>query len=361
MTIGRRRRTSALCSIIAALGVATVTVVAGGTDATAAPTSAVTYAPVDQPGPALSVPQATLDAAVTCSQDPATATRDVILAVPPTALDPEMSYGWSYFPGFAANKWPYCVLTVPDHGDGDVQVAAEYVVNAVRRIYAESHRQVELFGWSQGDSTSPRWALRWWPDIRPMVASMAGFAPDNETGGGFLAPICTIACFPAAWQELRRNDGKASNFITAMNSGQQTFPGIAYTSVYSLTDELAGPNIGPRPVSPLPAAPNVLNVSEQSICPLNVEEHLTFPASPSAYAVVMAALATPGKLPDVSALDKRAICSELFQPNVSLASFVTNEAKIAAVVPQRILTGMITSEPPLRCYVYANGTCPGKP
>jgi hypothetical protein len=353
-----RFKAASLTTAIAAFAWAALTVVAAPGGAAAATPSPISYAPIDQPGPALSVPQATLDAAFTCSQDPATATRDVILAVPPTALDPEMSYGWSYFPGFQANNWPYCVLTVPDHGDGDVQIAGEYVVNAVRRIYAESHRQVELFGWSQGDSTSPRWALRWWPDIRPMVATMAGFAPDNEIGGAFLAPICTIACFPAAWQELRRNDGTASNFITAMNSGQQTFPGIAYTSVYSLTDELAGPNFGPNPVSPLPAAPNVLNVSEQSICPLNVEEHLTFPASPSAYAVVMAALATPGQLPDLSKLNKAAICSELFQPNVTLGSFILNEAKIASVVPSRILTGMITAEPPLKCYVYASGTCP---
>ncbi|HEX3334313.1 MAG TPA: hypothetical protein VHS57_08220, partial [Acidimicrobiales bacterium] len=91
----------------------------------------VAYAPPDTPGPPLDVPANALDAALTCSTSARTPTRDLILVLPPTLFDPGEAYGWNYLPAFAAQDWPYCELTVPDHSDGDIQVAAEYVVNAI--------------------------------------------------------------------------------------------------------------------------------------------------------------------------------------------------------------------------------------
>jgi hypothetical protein len=278
----------------------------------------------------------------------------------PTLVSLQQAYSWNYVPAFAANHIPYCEVAVPDDGDGDVQVAAEYIVNAIRTVHAATGRQVELFGWSQGASTSPRWALRWWPDIRPMVASQIGLEPDNEGGSGTVTAICIagiLPCVPAAWQEVRRITGAASNFMTALNSGQQTFPGIAYTNVYSLTDEVAGPNFGPDPVGPLPPAANVLNVNEQAECPTQLYEHLTITASSMAYAVVMAAINSPGQLPNLSKIDFGQVCSNLLMPYVTPISLVTAEASILATLPGRLLTGQVAAEPPLKCYVYASG-CP---
>ena len=201
------------------------------------------YAPVDQPGPALSVPTAVLNAAISCDQNPSTVHRDIILLVPPTLFDPAEAYGWNYEPAFRALGYPYCTVTFPDYSDGDVQVNGEYVVNAVRVLYGKSGRQVELFGWSQGASTAPRWALRWWPDIRPMVASLVGLAPVNEYGSDTVEGYCVVECIPAAWQQVRRITGASPNFMNALDSIQQTFPGIAYTVIYSLTDEVAGFNV----------------------------------------------------------------------------------------------------------------------
>jgi hypothetical protein len=285
-----------------------------------APAPSVPYAPPDTPGPPLDVPASQLDSALTCSATAAAPRRDIILVLPPTLFDPGEAYAWNYLPAFAARGWPYCELTVPDHSDGDIQVAAEYVVNAVRSLHAFSGRQVELFGWSQGASTLPRWALRWWPDIRPMVASLVGLAPDNEYGttDPAIESVCAYECFPAAWQETHRLIGGESNFMAAMNSDEQTFPGIAYTDIWSELDEVAGWNVGSDKVSPLPPAPNVLDVSTQALCPLQVDEHLTIPADGVAYAVAMAALAG-----------------------------------------ERATVGMVTSEPPLRCYVTDScGTTP---
>jgi hypothetical protein len=324
--------------------------------ADAAPTQVASYAPPDTPGPPLDVPAGALDSALTCSATAASPTRDIILVLPPTLFDPGEAYDWNYLPAFAARGWPYCELTVPDHSDGDIQVAAEYVVNAVRFLYAFSGHQVELFGWSQGASTLPRWALRWWPDIRPMVASLVGLAPDNEYGttDPAIESVCAYECFPAAWQETHRLVGGESHFMAAINSDAQTFSGIAYTDIWSELDEVAGWNLGSDKVSPLPPAPNVLDVSTQSLCPLQVDEHLTIPADGVAYAVAMAALATPGQLPDLAAIDRGMVCPRLLMPYVTPLSLVAHEAQLVALVGERATVGMVTSEPPLRCYVTAS-------
>jgi triacylglycerol esterase/lipase EstA (alpha/beta hydrolase family) len=313
------------------------------------------YAPVDQPGPALSVPTAVLNAAISCDQNPSTVHRDIILLVPPTLFDPAEAYGWNYEPAFRALGYPYCTVTFPDYSDGDVQVNGEYVVNAVRVLYGKSGRQVELFGWSQGASTAPRWALRWWPDIRPMVASLVGLAPVNEYGSDTVEGYCVVECIPAAWQQVRRITGASPNFMNALDSIQQTFPGIAYTVIYSLTDEVAGFNVITPAVSPLPPAPNVFNVATQQICPLQVVEHLDIPTSSAAYAVAIAALAHPGRLPNLAAIDTAQVCADPFMPYDSAVSVVQHEAYSASVLPTRLTTGMVTSEPPLACYV--TNTC----
>lgn len=348
MQVWTRRRLAAVAMTLAAVG--------GGLIGAVGSPALAAYAPVDHPGPPLSVPAAQLAASLSCDHDLATVSRDVILFVPPTVFDPPDAYGANYERAFQALGWPYCTVTFPDHSDGDVQINGEYVVNAVRVIHAATGRQVEMFGWSQGASTAPRWALRWWPDIRPMVASLVGLAPDNEGGSDTVSAYCVVACIPAAWQELRRVNGAPSHFMAALDSLQQTFPGIAYTAIYSLTDEVAGFNVGPSPVGPLPPAPNVLDVTTQSICPLQVVEHLDIPTSSAAYAVAIRALATPGHLPSLTTIDRAAVCADPFMPYMTPLSVVAFEAKIGMEVGPRLATGLVRSEPPLACYVTAS--CP---
>jgi hypothetical protein len=69
----------------------------------------------------------------------------------------------------------------------------------------------------------------------------------------------------------------------------------------------------------------------------------------------MAALATPGHLPDLAAIDRGTVCPQLLMPYVTPSSLVVHEAQLVALVGERATIGMITSEPPLRCYVTA--TC----
>jgi hypothetical protein len=317
----------------------------------AASAGAVTYAPIDQPGPPLDVPAAVLNESLTCTSNLGGATRDPVLLIPGTTVDPSEAYSWNYEKAFAARGIPYCAVTVPNHTDGDIQVAAEYVVHAVRYMRAASHHQVVMFGWSQGASTLPRWALRFWPDIRPMVASLVGLAPLNYTGSVVASAACAGGtCVPAAWQQA-----VGSQFMAALDSDQVTFPSIAYTVIYTRTDDVVTPNVTGA-LSILPAGPNVTNVATQSICPTDLSEHLTLVASPAAYAVAINAIDHPGHPADLAEVRPSEPCLPGTEPGVDPSDFVGEEAHIIADVGPRLLEGMVDREPALKCYVTAS--CP---
>src|SRR5438309_2044305 len=82
--------------------------------------------------------------------------RRPVLLVPGTNLDPSSNYSWNYERAFAALHWPYCTVTLPYHTMGDVQVAGEYVVYALRTVAARAGRSVDVLGYSQGGML-PRW------------------------------------------------------------------------------------------------------------------------------------------------------------------------------------------------------------
>jgi pimeloyl-ACP methyl ester carboxylesterase len=184
---------------------------------------AITYAPVDQPGPALSVPQSALDSSLQCSGSFAGATRAPVLLVPGTGSDPE-EFAWNWEPRLSELGIPWCAVTLPKHGLADVQVAGEYVVNAIRTMHSQAGRKIAIIGHSQGGML-PRWPLRFWPDTRGMVDDDIGFAASNH-GTYSSIPTCAVGCPESFWQQTVN-----SEFIKALNSYQETFPGISYTAV----------------------------------------------------------------------------------------------------------------------------------
>jgi putative serine esterase DUF676 len=50
-------------------------------------------------------------------------------------------------------------VTLPGTGMGDIQVAGEYVVYAIRTMHAAYGGRIDIVGHSQGGMV-PRWALR---------------------------------------------------------------------------------------------------------------------------------------------------------------------------------------------------------
>ncbi len=306
-------------------------------------------APVDQPGPPLHVSRAALDASLRCPARLADVHHDVVLMIPGTIVDPDEAFGWNYEPALTARGIPWCTVTVPNHTDGDIQVAAEYVVDAVRTIHAATGRKVILFGWSQGASTLPRWALRWWPDIRPMVSSLVGLAPLNNKGSLVGNGPCVLhSCIPAAWQQA-----VGSHFMAALNSRQQTFPGIAYTVIYSRLDDIVTPDVDGS-LSKLPPGPNVVNLALQDVCPTDLSEHLFIPASPTGFAIALDAFQHPGHPADRHRIQLHQPCLPGGLPGVGGVALLTEEARIVANVGPRLLMGDVPAEPPLACYVTSS-------
>ncbi len=315
----------------------------------AAPALASTgpYAPLDRPGPPLSVPTAKLEAALTCTAGIASAARDPILLVPGTDLNPQTNYSWNYERAFTALHWPYCAVSLPVDETGDIQIAGEYIVYALRTIARESGRQIDVLGYSQGGMV-PRWALRFWPDTRTLVHDMVGIDPSNH-GTLDANATCQQKCVPADWQQA-----EGSHLLTALNSGAETFAGIDYTVIYSRTDEVVVPNFDSSGSSSLhTGAGTIANIAVQQICPNDVSDHLAMGTyDPVAYALAIDAFTHSG-VADPARIAST-VCAQPFQPGVDPATFGSDYGGFLEQIG-RAQSGdpMVAAEPPLACYVFA--------
>jgi Alpha/beta hydrolase family len=304
------------------------------------------YAPVDRPGPALSVSPALLRASLACSAGVAHASRAPVLLVHGTGANVNDNWSWTYEPALDKLHIPWCAVDLPAHATGDVQTSAEYVVYSIRTMYARAGRRIAIIGHSQGGML-PRWALRFWPDTRKLVDDVIGFAPSNH--GTTLARLaCSQSCSAADWQQADN-----SHFTAALNSFQETFQGISYTDVYTHTDEVVQPNLNDHGSSSLHGGGGAItNVAIQDICPADANEHLTIGTiDPVAYALAVDALdhrgpADPSRIAPL-------VCLQGLQPGVDRVTFAQNVA--AATADFEAFSATKTpAEPPLRCYVTAS-------
>jgi hypothetical protein len=207
---------------------------------------------------------------------------------------------------------------------------------------------VDVLGYSQGGML-PRWALRIWPDTRPLVRDVVGIDPSNH--GTLDAQVaCESSCPPAYWQQA-----SDARFIDALHSHVETFAGIYYTVIYSHTDEVVVPNLDSSGSSSLhTGAGQIANIAVQQICPADVSDHLAMGTyDPVAYALVVDAFthsgtADPTRIP-------AAVCAEPFQPGVDPSSFATDYAGFLSAIGQAAAQSPeVSAEPPLRCYVFAS-------
>jgi hypothetical protein len=318
------------------------------------------YAPLQRPGPALRVPHATLAAALVCHNNLRTAPGEPVLLSPATGVTPEQNYSWNYERAFRAQHRAWCTVTMPHHTLGDIQTAGEYLVFAIRTMHARAARRIAVMGHSQG-GMSMRWALRFWPDTRKLVDDAIGMAGSNHGTDSAALALPEGAKLPPA----SRQQGAGSKFIRALNSGVETFTGISYTEIFTHTDEVVQPNnTDANSSSSLHGGGGLItNVSTQSICHLDLYEHLTVGTiDPTAYALVMDALTHAG--PAKPSRIGRASCSKLYQPgvdptNVQMYLRILQAAPglLGVSVPFVNLVGApeVAKEPALRCYVYAKG------
>jgi triacylglycerol esterase/lipase EstA (alpha/beta hydrolase family) len=325
--------------------------------AAAQPAAAATraYAPVGRAGPPLSVPEAQLAKNLVCKRVRAGG-REPILLVPGTALRPSENFSWNYERAFDALGFPYCTVELPDSALDDVQVAGEYIVYAIRRAHALSGQKVQIIGFSQGGMV-PRWALRFWPDTRALVDDDIGLDASNH--GTQAAEYCpSVSSCPAAhWQQMA-----SANFIAALNSRQESFPGVSYTEIYSHTDEIVVPNFDDSGSSAIHGGGGAIrNVGVQDICPADTSEHLAMGSYDAVgYALALDALTHAG--PADPARIAATVCAQPFQPGVNPATFAADYAAyLGAVGNAEGNAKQVPAEPALKCYVFADcaaGTTP---
>jgi hypothetical protein len=209
--------------------------------------------------PALTVPQSTLDASVKCVGPALKGTKlTPILLVTGTGATGDEIYSITKS-AFDLYGHPLCYVNFPFQMTGDIQIAAQYLVNAIRYEYAQSGRKIAILGISQG-ALVPRWALTWWPSLRAKVSDVVGAAGTHH-GSTIINTKYTNSkcaphdgCPPAAWQQA-----SGSKMLKALNAYKDEAPGpTSWTTLRSSTDELVQPETGKNPTSSLKGASNIL-------------------------------------------------------------------------------------------------------
>lgn len=300
----------------------------------------------------LETPEQTLNERIQCSGGIDRATRSAVLLVAGAGQTVKSNYSWNWIPYLERAGIPYCAVDIPVLGSSELQIGSEYVTHAVRTTYARTgNRKVQIVGFSMGGAL-PRWSIKFWPDIRPMIDDVISLAGVNH---GTLEANLVCAkgsCAPAIWQ-LRTG----SAWMNALNKDFETVPGISYTALYTRTDDVAIPNLNTSGTSSLRVGPGVSsqqvrNIASQDVCPLNTADHLLAGTSDA----VFHALAMDAIIHDGPADPKRiplSVCFKAFMPGVDPVMFPVNFGSMAGFSfgPGILLSPAVNAEPALKPYV----------
>jgi poly(hydroxyalkanoate) depolymerase family esterase len=304
-----------------------------------------------EPGPPYSVTVSNLRSGLRCPKTFPTRGRSPVLLVHGTTVTADESWGWNYVKALPAAGFDVCTVQMPNLALDDIQISSEYVVYALRTMFRASGRKVSVVGSSQG-AIEPRWAIRWWPDIRTMIDDYVSMAGTNH-GSYFGNMSCAQECLPALWQQYIRTEGyrAAPRLLTALNAGDETPGSISYSSIYSLTDPVV------QPIAPYPTAAvrGASNVAVQDVCPGRVVEHVQSLWDATYYALVLDALTHRGPA-DPERIDA-SVCNEIAMPGVDPADAISRTALLYAVISRRQQEYPKTAEePPLEPYVVVGAS-----
>ncbi|KRD16276.1 MULTISPECIES: esterase/lipase family protein [unclassified Streptomyces] len=176
----------------------------------------------------------------------------------------------------------YCVFSV-DYGQlpgvplfnglGPIDESAVQLSAFVDKVLAATGAaEADLVGHSQG-GMMPRYYLKFLGGAAK-VHALVGIAPDNH--GTTLSGLTRLLpYFPGAEDLLTAaTPGLAdqivgSDFLTELNEGGDTVPGVRYTVIATRYDEVATPWR-----TQFLSGSNVRNVLLQDLCPLDLSEHL---------------------------------------------------------------------------------------
>jgi triacylglycerol lipase len=256
--------------------------------------------------PPWSVDEKLLEQALDCPDTFVHPDREPVLLVHGTFTGGQEQFGWNYLLLLEERGFDACVVTYPDRGLGDLQVSAEYVAHAILAIHERTGQKVDVMGHSQG-GLLPRWAIKYWPSVRAVVDDAVLVAPPShgtDMAGSGSSPLP----MPAAFFQMARG----SQFIAALNVGEQAPGGVSWSVLFTDHDLLV------RPVEPEPTAaldwgeegPNLRNVRIQDVCPGRVVDHLTIGTTDRlSQELVLDALANPGPVDPARLGPPDALCA----------------------------------------------------
>jgi triacylglycerol lipase len=356
-----RRPVPAAATLLLALAVALLA-------ASGLPAAALVGLPTPARGgdPAFSVPERDLAAALQCSDltDAVGHDADPILLVHGTMTWGYEQYHWTWEPALDALGLDWCTVTYPHRGLGDMQVSAEYVAYAVKRMHAITGRRVDVVGHSQGGAI-PRWAIKFWPSVQRAVDDFVGIAATHHgtTLASGAASQRLVPMPPAIFQF-----DPASNFVRTINAGDETPGRVSYTQFWSEFDEEVQPSRGPDASQALDYGRedrNTVNLTMEELCPGRITDHNMIGLFDRvAFAVTLRAFADRGPL-DVAAARASNICAvpstspwapfaavPMFPDPILGPASVTNGLEVLLAEPQHGLPSppLVTSEPPIRPY-----------
>jgi triacylglycerol esterase/lipase EstA (alpha/beta hydrolase family) len=175
------------------------------------------------------------------------------------------------------------------YATGDIAASAEQLSAFVNRVLSSTGaNQADLVGHSQG-GMMPRYYLRFLGGAAK-VRALVGLAPSNH--GTTLDGLFTLAgYFPGADAFLGAlcpacaQQSAGSAFLSNLNSGSETVPGVKYTVIESANDEVVTPY-----TSAFLSGSAVTNILLQDQCALDQGEHLSMPYDHIADADVLNAL-----------------------------------------------------------------------
>jgi triacylglycerol esterase/lipase EstA (alpha/beta hydrolase family) len=193
----------------------------------------------------------------------------------------------------------YCVYSFnyggpagsPIQGTGDIPTSAGQLGSFVDQVLGSTHAaKVDIVGHSQG-GMMPRYYLKFLGGASK-VHTLVGLSPSNhgttefglltlaaDIPDGLGTAALDVACTSCAQQTV------GSPFLTKLNTGGDTVPGVSYTVIETKDDEVVTPY-----TSAFLSGPGVTNITLQQQCPLDASDHLTTPYDPNALHDVLNAL-----------------------------------------------------------------------
>jgi triacylglycerol lipase len=197
----------------------------------------------------------------------------------------DMTVSWNRISP-ALKRRGYCVFAL-DYGNratGPIEESGGQVAAFADRVRAATGAaRISYVGHSQGGML-PRYITRFLAGQAGVTEDVVGLVPSNHgTTNPLAGPAGPLGC-PACAQQMA-----GSSFMTQLNAGGDTLPGIDYTVVTTRYDEVVTPY-----TSALLTGGSVTNAVLQDRCPRDGAEHLDIIYDRVALQWVLDALARPG-------------------------------------------------------------------